>query len=176
MQNYASRLRPFLVAVFALIALQLQAQTQVKQTSSNGSSVIPVTQLAEPLVVHKGPLCFCCKKWISHLHSQGIETEVENTTNMSEIKGQWGIPTGMNSCHTAVFQQKYVFEGHVPARYIRKYLSAPPEGSFGLTVPGMPEGSPGMYDGKKFTPYNIYLLMRGGDYRFYARVERPEGG
>ncbi|WP_404931997.1 DUF411 domain-containing protein [Microbulbifer hainanensis] len=93
---------------------------------------------------------------------------------MSEIKGQWGVPQGMGSCHTAVWQQKYVFEGHVPARFIRQYLSNPPKGSFGLTVPGMPEGSPGMYDGKKFEPYNIYLLMRGGDYQFYKRVEHPD--
>ncbi|WP_250460754.1 DUF411 domain-containing protein [Microbulbifer litoralis] len=130
--------------------------------------------LAEPLLVHKGPFCFCCKKWIAHLNREGIETEVDNATNMSEIKGQWAIPEGMHSCHTAVLDGKYVFEGHVPARFIRKYLGNPPEGSYGLTVPGMPKGSPGMYEGKDFKPYNIYLLMRGGDYRFYARVEKPE--
>lgn len=129
---------------------------------------------SEPLVVHKSPFCFCCKKWIAHLDREGIDTTVDNTTNMSEIKGQWAIPKGMHSCHTAVLHNKYVFEGHVPARFVRKYLRNPPEGSYGLTVPGMPEGSPGMYEGKDFEPYNIYLLMRGGDYRFYARVEKPE--
>jgi hypothetical protein len=170
MQNCVSRLWRFLMTALLLSAVQLQAQG----TSSNESAAVAVMQLSEPLVVHKGPLCFCCRKWIAHLHNQGIETEVDNTTNMGKIKGQWGIPSGMHSCHTAVLQQKYVFEGHVPARYIRKYLSAPPEGSFGLTVPGMPEGSPGMYDGRTFEPYNIYLLMHGGDYRFYARVEKPE--
>ena len=129
---------------------------------------------ANTLTVYKNPFCFCCKKWIKHLHGAGIQTNVVNSTNMSEIKGQWGVPEGMGSCHTAVWQQKYVFEGHVPARYIRQYLSNPPEGSFGLSVPGMPAGSPGMYDGKKFEPYNIYLLMRGGDYQFYKRIDHPD--
>ncbi len=126
-------------------------------------------------VVYKNPLCFCCKNWIRHLEVNGLSTEVSSRINMSEVKGQWGVPQGMESCHTAVWHGKYVFEGHVPAKYIRQFLADPPEGSFGLTVPGMPAGSPGMYDGKTFEPYNIYLLLRGGDYRFYARVEQPEG-
>ncbi|WP_346840168.1 DUF411 domain-containing protein [Microbulbifer sp. SAOS-129_SWC] len=126
------------------------------------------------LVVYKNPLCFCCRKWMAHLHKAGIRTRTDNSVHMGEIKGQWGVPAGMQSCHTAVWQQKYVFEGHVPARLIRQYLSDPPEGSFGLTVPGMPKGSPGMDDGGEFEPYNVYLLMRGGDYRFYTRVTERE--
>ncbi|WP_234994856.1 DUF411 domain-containing protein [Microbulbifer donghaiensis] len=93
---------------------------------------------------------------------------------MSKVKEQWGLPEGMTSCHTAVWHGKYVFEGHVPARLINKFLADPPEGSFGLTVPGMPDGSPGMYRGGEFEPYNVYLLLSGGDYRFYTRIEKPE--
>lgn len=128
---------------------------------------------SDGFVVYKNPLCFCCKKWIRHLESGGLNTKVSNRIDMSEIKGQRGVPQGMGSCHTAVWHGKYVFEGHVPARYIQQFLADPPEGSFGLAVPGMPVGSPGMYDGKNFEPYTIYLLLRGGDYRFYARVEKP---
>lgn len=170
MRRYANFLHYCLMALLTLSS----AAAEAEQSGAADSPVVAVAQLSEPLVVHKGPLCFCCKKWIAHLQREGIEAEVDNAVNLSEIKGQWGVPNGMHSCHTAIWKEKYVFEGHVPARYIRKYLSNPPEGSFGLTVPGMPEGSPGMYDGKTFKSYNIYLLMRGGDYRFYARVEKPE--
>ncbi|WP_323844382.1 DUF411 domain-containing protein [Microbulbifer magnicolonia] len=111
---------------------------------------------------------------MNHLHSAGMETQAVNSFDMSKIKGEWAVPSGMESCHTAVWQGKYVFEGHVPAKYIEQFLADPPEGSFGLTVPGMPEGSPGMYDGENFTPFVIYLLLRGGEYRFYARVEEPQ--
>lgn len=128
----------------------------------------------ENFTVYKGPFCFCCKRWIKHLEHEGVKPEVVTTGKMSEIKGQWAVPDGLHSCHTAVWNQRYVFEGHVPARYIRQFLSNPPANAVGLTVPGMPEGSPGMYEGKNFEPYNIYLLLRGGDYEFYARVDRPE--
>lgn len=155
----------------ALVLLQLPVAVLSHAADTNAATTAAT---AQKLTVYKNPLCFCCKRWMKHLHQAGIETEVVNTTHMSEVKGQWGVPEGMHSCHTAVWQQKYVFEGHVPARYIRQYLSNPPEGSFGLTVPGMPIGSPGMEQGEKFEPYNIYLLMRGGDYRFYKRVKQPE--
>lgn len=125
-------------------------------------------------VVYKHRFCFCCKHWIEHLNTNGIQTEVAYRGDMTEVKGRWGVPEGMGGCHTAVWRGKYVFEGHVPARLINKFLADPPEGSFGLAVPGMPDGSPGMYRGGEFEPYNVYLLLGGGDYRFYARVEQPE--
>jgi len=156
-------------ALAALTVLLIVAAGPVSAAGSEGA-----TQADEVLTVYKNPLCFCCRKWMAHLHESGIKTRTVNSTQMSEIKGQWGVPAGMQSCHTAVWQQQYVFEGHVPARLIRKYLSDPPEGSFGLTVPGMPKGSPGMDDDGEFEPYTVYLLMRGGDYRFYTRVTQRE--
>ncbi|MCW8128228.1 DUF411 domain-containing protein [Microbulbifer halophilus] len=173
MHRPTDRLSCFLLAVVILGAAPLWVEN-ARSDDEGENGTASSGELSGPLVVHKNPLCFCCKKWMAHLHRRGIETSTDNTTNMSRIKGQWAIPEGMHSCHTAVLNKKYVFEGHVPARFIRKYLSNPPEGSYGLTVPGMPEGSPGMYKGKDFEPYNIYLLMRGGDYRFYVRVEKPE--
>ncbi|SHE61965.1 Uncharacterized conserved protein [Microbulbifer donghaiensis] len=135
----------------------------------------PATGTADDaLTVYKHRLCFCCKRWIEHLNANGLQAQVAYRGNMSKVKEQWGLPEGMTSCHTAVWHGKYVFEGHVPARLINKFLADPPEGSFGLTVPGMPDGSPGMYRGGEFEPYNVYLLLSGGDYRFYTRIEKPE--
>ncbi|WP_299581189.1 DUF411 domain-containing protein [uncultured Microbulbifer sp.] len=91
--------------------------------------------------------------------------------DMQAVKRKWGIPRGMEGCHTAVWKNRYVFEGHVPASYVQGFLASPPEGGVGLIVTGMPVGSPGMEDRDKFEPYNIYLLLQGGDYRLYARIE-----
>lgn len=124
--------------------------------------------------VYKHPLCFCCNKWISHIDHSGMSVRGVNTTDMAGVRAQWGIPDGMASCHTGVVNGTYVFEGHIPARYVREYLKNPPEGSIGLAVPGMPAGSPGMYTGGEFAPYNIYLLLPDGNYRFYTRVESAE--
>ncbi|MCX2779410.1 DUF411 domain-containing protein [Microbulbifer thermotolerans] len=126
------------------------------------------------MVVYKHPLCFCCKKWIRYLEEKGLDVQPISRMDMRGVKGHWHLPPGMTSCHTAVWRQQYVFEGHVPARYIRRFLLDPPPGALGLAVPGMPVGSPGMYDGKTFEPYTIYLLLRDGDYRYYTRVEAPE--
>lgn len=139
----------------------------------SASEPVPAAH-SDVFTVYKHPLCFCCKKWVQHLNHAGLQTDVAYRGDMSKVKGVWGVPQGMESCHTAVWHGEYVFEGHVPARFIRQFLAAPPEGSFGLSVPGMPEGSPGMYDGGEFEPYVVYLLLRGGDYRFYAKVDKPE--
>lgn len=162
----------------ALVLLLLMA-TSVPTLAEEGagdalSNSADIALTPENFTVFKGPFCFCCNRWIKHLRHEGVEPEVVTTRKMSEIKGQWAVPDGLHSCHTAVWNQRYVFEGHVPARYIRQFLSNPPANAVGLTVPGMPDGSPGMYEGKDFEPYNIYLLLRGGDYELYARVDRPE--
>ncbi|WP_226646677.1 DUF411 domain-containing protein [Microbulbifer variabilis] len=128
------------------------------------------------LIVYKHPLCFCCNKWITHLKENNLEATSVFKVNMQGVKRKWGIPRGLEGCHTAVWHDKYIFEGHVPALHIQKFLAAPPDGSVGLMVAGMPVGSPGMEmeDGEKFEPYNIYLLLKNGDYRLYARIEKPD--
>ena len=45
---------------------------------------------------------------------------------------------------TVVTTDGYVFEGHVPAKYMAQFLENPPVQAMGLAVPGMPVGSPGM--------------------------------
>ncbi|WP_238152187.1 DUF411 domain-containing protein [Microbulbifer sp. A4B17] len=129
---------------------------------------------AENFIVYKHPLCFCCNKWVDYLRENDIAVSSSSELNMTKVRQQWGIPRGMEGCHTAVWHNKYVFEGHVPVSYILRFLSSPPEGGIGLVVPGMPIGSPGMEVDGKFEPYNIYLLLKGGDYRPFARIEKPE--
>jgi hypothetical protein len=63
-----------------------------------------------------------------------------------------------------------VFEGHIPAPVITRFLAEKPQGAIGLAVPGMPVGSPGMEMGERFTPYDVLLLKSDGSNEVYIRI------
>lgn len=125
------------------------------------------------LTVYKSPTCGCCKAWIKHLEEAGFENTVHNMSNLSELKADKGIAPEYQSCHTAVSGEGYVFEGHVPARYIEQFLTNPPQDALGLAVPGMPVGSPGMEMGERFSPYQVLLLKRDGSTQVFADITEP---
>ncbi|MCK7596820.1 DUF411 domain-containing protein [Microbulbifer sp. CAU 1566] len=164
----------FKAAVFAFMAYGLSACSTSGSApgGTNGSGDQPSHK--EDMVVYKSPFCLCCKDWITHLQQNAINVGSENGLDTASVKQKWGVPPSMQGCHTGVWRNQYVFEGHVPARLIRKFLSDPPKDSIGLAVPGMPQGSPGMYRGGDFEPYVVYLIMTGGEYRFYEKVTSPE--
>ena len=96
------------------------------------------------LTVHKTPFCGCCKKWIKHAREAGINIIEKDHQNLNAIKSEYKINLKHQSCHTSISKDGYVFEGHIHADVIKKYLENPSENSKGLSVPGMPVGSPGM--------------------------------
>ena len=61
----------------------------------------------------------------------------------------------------------YVVEGHVPADVIVRLLEEDPE-VIGLSVPGMPVGSPGM-EGPNPQPYNVVTFDKEGHSEIYER-------
>jgi hypothetical protein len=60
----------------------------------------------------------------------------------------------------------YVIEGHVPIGPVKRLLSERPAIK-GISLPGMPEGSPGM-TGTKQEPFVIYEIDGDGT-KVYAR-------
>lgn len=120
------------------------------------------------MVVHKSPYCGCCKLWIEHMRNAGFAIEVRETDNLHPVKQRLGVPYGKGSCHTAEVGG-YFIEGHVPAEDIRRLLAGRPDAR-GLTVPGMPKGSPGMEmpDGSA-DPYTVELVARDGTTAPFAR-------
>ncbi len=129
---------------------------------------IAFAQLEEPLLeVWKSPDCGCCKDWVSHLEANGFRTQVHDIGNTA-MRAKLGIPTAYGGCHTARVDG-YAIEGHVPASDIRRLLKERPK-AVGLTVPGMPVGSPGMdgpaYDGRR-DPYDVLLLAKDGEATVY---------
>lgn len=123
------------------------------------------------MTVHKSPTCGCCVKWIDHLEGAGFEVAIEHPDDLLALKDGQGVPARSRSCHTGVTANGYVFEGHVPAKYVLQFLAAPPEGAIGLAVPAMPVGSPGMEMGDRFMPYEVQLLKADGSTEVFARVE-----
>ncbi|WP_243708069.1 DUF411 domain-containing protein [Luteimonas arsenica] len=120
------------------------------------------------LVVHKNVHCGCCVLWIEHMQQAGFAVEVHDHDDMGPIKQRVGVPYAKGSCHTAEIDGYFV-EGHVPAEDVKRLLAERPDAR-GITVPGMPAGSPGMEmpDGTVH-PYSVELVHRDGSTREYAR-------
>lgn len=140
-------------------------ETQTETTTTESQTPAPPL-----LTVYKSPSCGCCQSWISHLNDKGIHTTAHNMHDLSALKGDHHIHPRYQSCHTAISQDGYVFEGHIPAKYIQQFLQEKPDGAIGLAVPAMPVGSPGMEVGDHFSPYTILLLMKDGSHQIYAKV------
>ena len=113
-----------------------------------------------PMEVWKDPNCGCCKDWIVLMEQAGFAVTVHDSGN-SAVRAKLGLPVQYGSCHTALVGG-YLVEGHVPAADVHKLLKDKPK-ALGITVPGMPIGSPGMdgpeYGGRK-DPYDVLLVTK----------------
>mgnify|MGYP000203098569 CR=1 FL=1 len=117
---------------------------------------------AEPeMRVYKSPTCGCCNKWIKHMEANGFQISAIDVLEMNFVKGKYGINRNLASCHTAVIDG-YFIEGHVPATDVKRLLSDKPDIA-GLTVPGMPIGSPGMEVGDRKDSYSVIAVGKNGD-------------
>ena len=54
--------------------------------------------------------------------NEGYMVSAEDHENLDKIKKFYGITPAYRSCHTAVSSNGYVFEGHIPSKYIEKFL------------------------------------------------------
>ena len=126
-------------------------------------------------VVYKNAQCMCCDVWVEHMQAAGYTLDLQVTQTMDAVKAEHGLGPRLQSCHTAVHRESgLVFEGHIPARHVTALIEAPEPGAKGLTVPGMPIGSPGMEMGSRKDPYNVLLLSEGGKVSLYARENAPQ--
>jgi hypothetical protein len=109
---------------------------------------------AEPATINMyvNPQCSCCEGHAAYLRQHGFKVNVTTSHNMSQIRRQHGVPDKFVGCHIA-FVEGYVIEGHVPATAITKLLAERPKIK-GISLPGMPEGSPGM-TGVKAGPFQV---------------------
>ncbi|WP_448571734.1 DUF411 domain-containing protein [Trichothermofontia sp.] len=85
---------------------------------------------------------------------------------IAAIKRQYGVPSNLVSCHTAIVAG-YVIEGHVPAADIQRLLTENPN-VVGIATPGMPIGSPGMAMGNQRKPYTVVSFTADGKTATFA--------
>lgn len=124
------------------------------------------------LVVHKTPTCGCCKNWMKHLEENNFNLISQDHQNLNDIKDMHNIEPQYRSCHTAVSSDGFIFEGHIPSKYIKQFLSENHDDAIGLSVPGMPLGSPGMEFDNRFMPYDVLILYKDGSSKVYAEVRK----
>ena len=96
----------------------------------------------------------------------GFTISMSDDPDLSARRSKLGIPADLAGCHLALVG-KYVIEGHVPPEDIARLLSDETD-VVGLSVPGMPMGSPGM-EGGISEPYEVVAFSVDGNRKVYAR-------
>lgn len=133
----------------------------------------PPVLAEDDLSIHvvKDPGCPCCNAWIGYLRDNGFAVSFEERSieELAAFKRQQGIPDALVSCHPATVGG-YTIEGHVPAADIRRLLAEAPD-AIGLTVPGMPYGSPGMGPETEREAYEVILIQLDGRATTFSRYE-----
>jgi hypothetical protein len=122
------------------------------------AALVSGSALAEdeiPATMFKNPGCKCCDKYADYLRSNGFDVTVVPSPNMSLIKQKYGVREDLEGCHTMIIGD-YVVEGHVPFTPIKRLLSEKPAIK-GISLPGMPDGSPGM-SGDKEGPFEVLSI------------------
>ncbi len=152
----------YFLAFSSLLAISLVSE----------ESPMPNANAETMLLVHKTPTCGCCNKWIEHLKTSNFKVSTQNHESMENIKKTYDIKPEYRSCHTGVSEDGYIFEGHIPSQYITQFLSEDHPNAIGLSVPGMPLGSPGIEVGDRFMPYDVLILYKDGTSRVFAEIRK----
>src|SRR5438105_11655756 len=140
-------------------ALLISASALAMTGAANAASV--------PVRLYKNPECGCCDGYAEYLRHHGFTVTAKATNDLSEISRKAGIPPELQGCHTA-FIGDYVVDGHVPVEAIQKLLAERPAIK-GITLPGMPPGSPGMA-GDKTEPFAVYAIAKDAKPSVYMTV------
>ena len=103
-----------------------------------------------------------------HLQENGFLVDARDVPSLVPVKQRYGVSRELESCHTAIVDG-YIVEGHVPADVVKKLLEDRPD-VIGVSVPGMPIGSPGMESpGRTPERYNVLAFTADGKTTIFAR-------
>lgn len=128
------------------------------------------TEQSYDITVYHSASCGCCKGWIDHLRDHNFKVNSVETEDLDPIKQRFGVPPEGASCHTAVVNGK-VIEGHVPAQDIKALLEANNDIRL-LTVPGMPQGGPGMdYEGAGKDAFRVWAVTETNQIGVYKEYQ-----
>jgi hypothetical protein len=136
--------------------------------AGGATGVIPLS--AAPtrgeVTLYKNPQCGCCEGYADYLRHNGFKVSAVSTNDLTVMGQKYGIQDGLEPCHISLIGG-YVVGGHIPIEVVNRLLSEKPQIA-GITLPGMPEGTPGM-PGEKPGPLQIYEIGKGQP-KVYATV------
>ncbi|MFH1343412.1 MAG: DUF411 domain-containing protein [Pseudomonadota bacterium] len=125
-----------------------------------GSAAVPaVAQEKTEVTLYRNPNCSCCLDYAEYLRVSGFEVTVDSKQDLAVIRKQLHVPEQFEGCHVSAIG-KYAVEGHVSAGAIKKLLAEHPV-IVGISIPGMPAGTPGM-TGRKTGPLPVYEIASDG--------------
>ncbi len=164
-------MKQIFLAVGALVIMGGAVATYVLTQESSpifGKKMDAALTAQQPIqmTTYRTPSCGCCGYWVEHAQTSGFIVEDVKQDDLTAIKEQFGITPELASCHTTV-ANGYVFEGHIPAGDIQRFLADPPADAVGLAVPGMPLGSPGMEAGDRHQAYEVLALHKDGTIKVF---------
>ena len=106
--------------------------------------------------LYKDPSCGCCAEYGRYLEANGYQVAVvDSGEELDALNARFGVPEHLQGCHATVIEG-YVIEGHVPVAAISRLLQEKPPIP-GISLPGMPGGSPGM-SGVKQGAFEIFVI------------------
>lgn len=114
-----------------------------------------VAQEKTKVTLYRNPNCSCCLDYAEYLRSNGFEVTVDSKQDLAVVRKQLHVSEKFEGCHVSVID-KYAVEGHVSAVAIKKLLTEHPAIA-GISIPGMPAGTPGM-TGRKTGPIPVYEI------------------
>ena len=145
--------------VAALVAALLLAACMTARTQPGATTIPSSGSLASlEVLLTKSPSCSCCTGHEAYLERLGMRVQVTVSEDIQAVKDVYAIPAEMRSCHTSTVG-RYFVEGHVPIEAIEQLLAARPDID-GISLPGMPPGSPGM-GGALEGPLIVYAIDDG---------------
>jgi hypothetical protein len=128
--------------------------------SSNTKNYNALNSFTGEVQYYKSLSCGCCDLYSKYLSQKGgLKLNIIVQDDISDIKEKYGVPTDMESCHTFIIDNYFV-EGHMPLEAINKLIKEKPDIK-GITLPGMPAGSPGM-PGNKNAKWTVYSVNKDG--------------
>lgn len=152
------------VAYWAAIALPENSNPNVTVQNVNKSAA-PTTDLASQtlnITVYRTPTCGCCKGWVEHIKENGFHVTdiVKSESEIQSIRQKYNLPSDLVSCHTSEIDG-YLVEGHIPAADVKRLIAQKPNLA-GISVPGMPIGTPGMEMGDRKESFNVFAFKKDG--------------
>ncbi|MBE8539625.1 DUF411 domain-containing protein [Geoglobus acetivorans] len=139
-----------IVVLSAVIAINAFSQNSTPESSENDWN--------RAITLYKTQYCGCCEQYIAYLRENGYNVEVVNVDDLPALFDKYRVPDDMRSCHISDLGG-YFAVGHIPAEAIDKLMKEHPAID-GISLPGMPSGSPGM-PGNKEEPFVVYALKDG---------------